>query len=48
MVYTAWAAELEDAVGRSVLPLGRRDKGKLAVQGSLLEQVQDVATRPPA
>jgi len=30
----------------SALPLGRRGKGKVAVQGSLLEQVQQIATRP--
>jgi len=45
-LYAAWAAELEDALGRTVLPLGRRGRGKVAVHGSLLEQVKDVSTRP--
>jgi uncharacterized protein len=45
-LYAAWAAELEDAVGRTVLPLGRRGRGKIALDGGLLEQVTDVATRP--
>ena len=45
-LYAAWAAELEDALGRTVLPLGRRGRGKVAIDGSLLEQVKDVATRP--
>jgi succinate-acetate transporter protein len=45
-LYAAWAAELEDALGRTVLPLGRRGRGKIAIDGSLLEQVKDVATRP--
>src|SRR5829696_1899203 len=45
-VYAAWAAELEDALGRTVLPFGRRGKGKVAIHGSLLEQVKEVATEP--
>ena len=45
-MYAAWAAALEDAVGRTVLPLGRRGKGKVAVTGSLLEQTQEVVTEP--
>jgi hypothetical protein len=45
-LYAAWAAELEDALGRTVLPLGRRGRGKIVVHGSLLEQVKDVSTRP--
>lgn len=45
-LYAAWAVELEDAVGRTVLPIGRRGKGKVAVQGSLLEQVKEVSTEP--
>jgi succinate-acetate transporter protein len=45
-LYAAWAAELEDALGRTLLPFGRRGKGKLAVHGSLLEQVKDVSTEP--
>jgi succinate-acetate transporter protein len=45
-MYAAWASELEDATGRTVLPLGRRGKGGVAVQGSLLEQVSEVVHEP--
>jgi succinate-acetate transporter protein len=45
-VYAAWAAELEDTLGRTLLPLGRPGKGKVAVTGSLLEQVKEVRTEP--
>jgi succinate-acetate transporter protein len=45
-MYAAWASELEDALGRTVLPLGRRGKGRVAVQGSLLEQVGNVVHEP--
>lgn len=45
-MYAAWAAELEAAVGRSVLPMGRRNKGAVAVGGDMTEQVRDVATEP--
>jgi uncharacterized protein len=45
-MYAAWAANLEDALGRTVLPIGRRGKGRLAVTGSLLEQTRDVVTEP--
>jgi succinate-acetate transporter protein len=45
-MYAAWAANLEDAIGRTILPLGRRGKGKLAVTGSLLEQTKEVVTEP--
>jgi succinate-acetate transporter protein len=45
-MYAAWAAELEDALGRTILPLGRRGKGKTAVHGSLREQVNQIATKP--
>jgi succinate-acetate transporter protein len=45
-LYAALAAELEDALGRTVFPFGRRGKGKVAVHGSLLEQVKEVPTEP--
>jgi succinate-acetate transporter protein len=45
-LYAAWAAELEDALGRTVLPFGRRGKGNVAVHGSLLEQVKDIPPEP--
>jgi len=40
VLYVAFAAELEDAHGRTVLPLGRRMRGSLAVVGSLEEQMK--------
>jgi uncharacterized protein len=39
-VYAAFAAELEDAQGVTILPLGRRMKGRLALDGSLPEQLK--------
>lgn len=42
-VYAAWAAELEDATGKTVLPTGRHGKGLVALHGSLFEQVKDVS-----
>lgn len=45
-LYTAFAAGLEDALGRTVLPLGRRDQGRLAMHASLPEQVQNISTQP--
>jgi succinate-acetate transporter protein len=39
-LYGAFAAELEDAQGNTVLPLGRRMKGRLALEGSLDEQMK--------
>jgi uncharacterized protein len=45
-MYTALAAMLEGAAGKPVLPFGRRGRGQIAVDGSLLEQVQDVPNEP--
>jgi succinate-acetate transporter protein len=45
-LYGAWAFELEGATKKTVLPLGRRRQGTVAVQGSLFEQVKDVAVEP--
>ena len=45
-VYAAYAAELEDVLERSVLPLGRRGKGKRAVHGTYAEQIAAVAHEP--
>lgn len=45
-LYAAWATELEDAQGRTVLPLGRRRKGKVALQGDLAEQSRHVSSEP--
>jgi succinate-acetate transporter protein len=45
-MYAAFAAQLEDALSRSVLPLGRRGRAKTALHGSLLEQVRTSANEP--
>jgi len=45
-LYAAFAAELEAALHRSVLPLGRRGDGWIAQEGSLYEQVKQVAHEP--
>lgn len=39
-IYAALASQLEDALGKPVLPLGRRGRAKVALEGSLLEQVK--------
>ena len=39
-------APLVAALGRTVLPLGRRLKGGVALRGSLLEQVGEVVHEP--
>jgi uncharacterized protein len=46
-VYAAVGSELEDALRRTVLPLGRRGEAKQAVSAdTLVEQVQHVQTEP--
>jgi succinate-acetate transporter protein len=45
-VYAAYAAELEDALRRTVLPLGRRGKGEQAVQGTYAQQIAEVHKEP--
>lgn len=45
-VYAAWAAELEDALKRTVLPLGRHGRGEQAVRGTCAEQVAELANEP--
>lgn len=45
-LYAALAAELEDTQKRTILPLGRRGKGKVAVEGSLVDQVLHVESEP--
>lgn len=42
-LYAAWASELEDALGETPLPTGRRGKGLVALRGSLDEQVKDIS-----
>ncbi|MBA3422349.1 MAG: hypothetical protein H0U12_10770 [Thermoleophilaceae bacterium] len=41
-LYTAFALELEDAKGSTVLPLLRRGAGRRALDGSLDAQLEDV------
>ena len=45
-VYAALAAELEDVMKRTVLPLGRRAKGAQAVDGVLYDQLAQVQKEP--
>jgi succinate-acetate transporter protein len=45
-LYAAFASELEEARGKTVLPLGRRGRAKLALEGSLLEQVKHAPNDP--
>jgi succinate-acetate transporter protein len=45
-IYGAFASELEDAQGKTVLPLGRRMKGRLALDGSFDEQMRQAPNEP--
>jgi succinate-acetate transporter protein len=45
-MYAGWAVALEESKGRALLPLGRRAGGRLAVDGSLFEQVRRVSGEP--
>lgn len=45
-VYAAYAVELEDALERPVLPLGRRGRGEKAVQGTYAQQIAEVHREP--
>lgn len=45
-VYAAMAALLESVMGRTVLPMGRRSKGRLAMEGGLTEQLVDLTHEP--
>ena len=44
-LYAAYAAELEDAVGRQILPLGRHGEGIEAIEQPLSVQVADIAQK---
>lgn len=44
--YAAYAAELEDVLKKRLLPLGRRGKGELAVQGTYAQQVAELHREP--
>jgi hypothetical protein len=45
-MYAATAAELEAALGRTVLPMGRHGKGRDALDGSLHDQIKTLPTEP--
>jgi succinate-acetate transporter protein len=45
-VYTGWAFLLESAAKKTVLPLGRRKAGEVALHGGLLDQMKDIANEP--
>jgi len=45
-MYGAFALLVEGATAKTVLPIGRRGRGALAVHGSLLEQIQDTPAEP--
>jgi uncharacterized protein len=45
-LYAALAVELEDVRKRTVLPVGRRGKGVVAVEGTLYEQAAEVHHEP--
>jgi succinate-acetate transporter protein len=45
-VYAAFAALLEGAQKRTVLPMGRRQEGRRAVEGGLSEQLVDLTHEP--
>src|SRR3954462_6718081 len=45
-VYAGWAFLLENAAKRTVLPLGRRGRGAVAMHGGLLEQMRNTPNDP--
>jgi len=45
-VYVGWALLLESAKKQTVLPVGRRGAGAVAIHGSLLEQVSGTPNEP--
>jgi hypothetical protein len=45
-LYAAYAWGLEDAMKKTVLPLGRRGRGRQAVEGTLFDQMQLVRKEP--
>jgi uncharacterized protein len=45
-IYAAYAALIEGIKGRTVLPMGRRSRGRQAIEGGLAEQVVDVTHEP--
>jgi succinate-acetate transporter protein len=45
-LYAAFGALLEGIAGKTVLPMGRRSRGRQALEGGLAEQVVDVVHEP--
>src|SRR3954467_1144411 len=45
-IYTGWAFLVENAMKKTVLPLGRRGPGAIAMRGSLLEQIKHMPNEP--
>lgn len=45
-LYTSLAMQIEEARGRTVLPLGRRGRGASALEGSFTDQIDGVAHSP--
>ncbi len=45
-LYAAWAMELEDARGRTVVPLGRRGLGRGSLDGPFADQVEGLEHEP--
>src|SRR4051812_36322945 len=41
-IYAAWATQLEDVLGKTILPTARRGKGRAAVRGTLTDQVAEL------
>jgi succinate-acetate transporter protein len=45
-IYAAYAAEHEDVTKRTVLPLGRRGKGSIAIEGTYAQQIAELYKEP--
>jgi len=45
-IYAAYAAEHEDVTKRTVLPPGRRGKGRIAVEGTYAQQIAELYKEP--
>jgi len=45
-LYAAYASGLEDSLKKTVLPIGRRSRGKQAVEGTLFDQLQTIRKEP--
>ena len=45
-IYAAYAAEQEDVTKQTVLPLGRRGKGRIAIEGTYAQQIAELYKEP--